>query len=272
MKVSRYGFGDSGNYFYKEDVECSSIENYLRGQEMVTTPDGKGKTCHFDDKLVGTGFHDVFRMEVDLGNGAVTGADYIGHRISKVPENMLGMFGYVFNLYQTGLILSGTVGNKGSLNFGPMDEFGELQLEFSPNVTIKEDPSDTGYIVFDFRSLGIARVNAELGKNIVTRVSKVDFWGNDFAKKYPDMKYFKMAVVSAIKTFEKRGISSDDISYVLIDCEAYLNIDFNKISDYTVMEGISLAYENPYMCEGRKEGYGVAYVLGADYRKNAILG
>lgn len=151
-------------------------------------------------------------------------------------------------------------------------EFTTCPAGCGASLVIREDPHDRDYIEFCFRDTNLNTVNRSLlGWKLKTRFSKDEFWSDDFSSRYPGMSAFKKCVVAAIIYFESRGIPKDFISYVAIDCEMALDIDFDRLKDYSTFIGVSSAYKNIFdISEGRERGFGICYTLAAPERLNPM--
>lgn len=255
MKVKRHVFSENGGYLYEDDVNCDSI----------------------DDTLSNLPFKDVFRIETELSNGTVIGSDYVGFDSTKSPRAVDSLCS-VFNLFQDDLfrdcLNNGLFGDYPYVDFDCFENFAEVQNKISTVVFVREDHSDSDYLTFDFGSLDVDRLVKEMGKTLVKRISKKEFWSVKFSQDYPDMKPIKIVVRAAVNMFEKFNIPLDKLTYVMIDCKISLLIDTKRMLKgkfYKVMEGISLAYEKPLSCEGRQDGYGVTFILSADPEKNPLF-
>ena len=254
MKVKRHVFRDNDGYLYEDDVNCDSI----------------------DDTLSNLPFKDVFRIETKLPDGTVIGSDYVGFDSTKSPRAVASLCS-IFNLFQEDLLRdclkNGLFGDYPYVGYDCLGNFDEVQSKKSPIVFVKEDPNDSDYLVFDFGSLDVDWLVGERGRTLVKRVSKKEFWSLKFSQEYPDMKPIKLIVRAAVNMFEKLNIPSDKLNYVMIDCRLSLLIDTSrmvKAKFYKVLEGISLSNEMPLPCGGRQDGYGVAFILGADRKKNPL--
>ena len=253
MKMRGYIFCDNG--YLEDDVNCDSI----------------------DDTLSSLPFKDVFRIETKLSNGTVIGNDYVGFDSTKSPRAVDSLCS-VSNLFQDDLfrdcLNNGLFGDYPYVDFDCFENFAEVQSKTSPVVIVREDPNDSDYLTFDFGSLDVDMLVRDMGKTLVKRISKKEFWNIKFSQDYPDMKPIKIVVRAAVNMFEKFNILLDKLTYVMIDCKISLLIDTKrmlKAKFYKVMEGISLAYENPLSCEGRQDGYWVAFILSADSEKNPLF-
>lgn len=253
MKIRGHAFCKNDMYFSEDDIDYD-----------IT-----------DDTLSILPFKDLFRIESELPNGTVTWNEYIGFDDTKSPRAVDSLCS-VFNLFQENLfrdcLKNGLFEDYPYVGYDYFENFDEVQRKNSPIVFIKEDPNDSDYLVFDFGSLDVDWLVSERGKTLVRRVSKKEFWSLKFSQEYPDMKPIKLIVRAAANMFEKLNISSDKLTYVMIDCRLSLLIDISrmvKAKFYKVLEGISLSDEmsTPY---GRQGGYGIAFILGADWKKNPL--
>lgn len=151
-------------------------------------------------------------------------------------------------------------------------EFTACPVGSGASLVIREDPNDRDCIEFCFRDTDLNTVSRSLlGWKLKTRFSKDEFWSDDFSSKYPGMSAFKKCVVATIIYFESRGIPKDLISYVAIDCEMALDVDFDRLEDYSTFIGISSAYKNIFdISEGKEKGFGICYTLAAPKRLNPM--
>lgn len=151
-------------------------------------------------------------------------------------------------------------------------EFTVCPVASGASLVIREDPNDSNYIEFCFRDTNLNTVNRSLlGLKLKTKFSKEEFWSDDFSSRYPGMSAFKKCVVASIIYFESRGIPKDLISYVAIDCEMALDIDFDRLKDYSTFIGVSSAYKNVFdISEGKERGFGICYTLAAPERLNPM--
>ena len=254
MKLRGYAFLKNGMYLYEDSVDYD-----------IT-----------DDTLSGLPFKDVFRIGTELSDGTTTWDEYIGFDDTKSPRAVASLCS-IFNLFQEDLLRdclkNGLFGDYPYVGYDCLGNFDEVQSKKSPIVFVKEDPNDSDYLVFDFGSLDVDWLISERGRTLVRRVSKKEFWSLKFSQEYPDMKPIKLIVRAAVNMFEKLNIPSDKLNYVMIDCRLSLLIDTSrmvKAKFYKVLEGISLSNEMPSPCGGRQDGYGVAFILGANWKKNPL--
>ena len=253
MKIRGHAFFKNDMYFSEDDIDYD-----------IT-----------DDTLSNLPFKDLFRIESELPNGTVTWNEYIGFDDTKSSRAVTSLCS-VFNLFQENLfrdcLKNGLFEDYPYVGYDCFENFDEVQRKNSPIVFIKEDPNDSDYLVFDFGSLDVDWLVSEHGRTLVKRVSKREFWSLKFSQEYPDMKPIKLIVRAAANMFEKLNISSDKLTYVMIDCRLSLLIDTSrmvKAKFYKVLEGISLSDEMSSPC-GRQGGYWVAFILGADWKKNPL--
>lgn len=249
MKI--YRMFDCGDDFCTDDFEDEPIRN----------------DC---GDLMDKGFNTSFSLEVSIGEGAATGKFYVGRKLDKVPSGMTNMFKKYFKLNQQ-CIFKGDLGWTDGVSLDDQSLFGEVTVEENCTITVSGDESDDGYIHINYGALDIEYLK-DHGHILLEEVPKKEFWGNDFAEKYPDMKYILMAVSSALKDFEKKGIPNEKIEFVHIDWEMYASVDIDRLADYSVFEGISEACEDPVgMNEASIPGkYSVIFIIAADYRKNPM--
>lgn len=249
--MKAYRMFDCGDEFYTEDASVESIKN----------------DC---GDLVDKGFNTAFSLEASINDGGSAGKYYVGRKLEKVPSGMKDMFKKYFKLNQE-CIFKGNMDWANGVSADDQSLFGEVTVEDNCTITVSGDEADDGFMHINYGALDIEYLN-EHGHTLLEEVPKKEFWGNDFAEKYPDMKYIKMAVSSALKDFEKKGIPNEKIEFVHIDWEMYASVDIDRLADYSVFEGISEACEGPVgMSEDPIPGkYSVIYIIAADYRKNPM--
>ena len=249
--MKAYRMFDCGDEFYTEDASVESVK----------------KDC---GDLVDRGFKTAFSLEASLNDGASAGKFYVGRKLEKVPSGMMDMFKKYFKLNQE-CIFKGNLDWANGVSADDQSLFGEVTVESNSTVTVSGDEADDGFMHINYGALDIGYLNTS-GNNLVKEVPKKVFWRDDFAEKYPDMKYIKMAVSSALKDFEKKGIPNEKIEFVHIDWEMYASVDIDRLANYSVFEGISEACEDPSgISEDSIPGkYSVIYIIAADYRKNPM--
>lgn len=201
----------------------------------------------------------------------------IGRVINKVPNNMMDMFKKIFKdtqrvMYSHEEFLKnyqcGMFEDPDDADFAE-----EFQCSLSPYAIIKEGFWDKNNLDFEYSMASNNEEIEKFGLDVIFSVSKEEFWSDNFAKKYPGMKYFKMATSNALNTASKNGIPMEKVNKVEVDCKVSLMLDIDRLSDFTVFEVYSPGYK--YNRERMQwdliEGeYDVNYILVADYRKNPM--
>ena len=234
----------------------------------------------FDEKLrslIGKGYTDVLDITRDAKHFDCVQRNIvgIGRVINKVPNSMMEMFKKIFKdtqkvMYSHEEFLKN---HQCDMFVDPDDtDFAEeFQCSLSPYAIIKEGVWDKGNLDFEYSMASSDEEIEKFGLGTILTVSKEEFWSDSFVKKYPEMKYFKMATNNALNTASKNGIPIESVSFVEIDCRASLMLDIDRLSNFTVFEVYYPRYKKAYdNCGLIKGEYVVRYVLVADYRKNPL--